>query len=224
MEYLNESYKNRLKELAGLKNTLNESMSGKHLVVVDIQPEYQSGFGSMHVDLAQFIEANWNDFSNVTFLYNGAETIGMISEQDYQWWWMEEAKLNEEIINQSGWYDKGYAFFRYCMDSGMDDESTTNLVRYMISQDVNDSRDLDEEFWDGFIQTYGNEDIRELIEFSDDAINIPDLMEELQGYGNIVICGGGVNECLKEVEIALDALDKPYSKLDQFVYQEQKKR
>jgi hypothetical protein len=105
----------------------------------------------------------------------------------------------------------------------MDDESTTNLVRYMISQDVNDSRDLDEEFWDGFIQTYGNEDIRELVEFSDDAIKIPDLMEELQGYGNIVICGGGVNECLKEVEIALDALGKPYSKLDQFVYQEQKK-
>lgn len=57
MEFLKESYKNRLRELAGMK-ILKESMSGKHLVVVDIQPEYQSGFGNMHIELAQFIEAN----------------------------------------------------------------------------------------------------------------------------------------------------------------------
>jgi hypothetical protein len=35
---------------------------------------------------------------------------------------------------------------------------------------------------------------------------------------NIVIMGGGMNECLKEIEIALMSLDKPYEKLDKFIY------
>jgi hypothetical protein len=37
-------------------------------------------------------------------------------------------------------------------------------------------------------------------------------------YRGIVVCGGGVNECLKEVEIALQALDKPYNVLTQYTY------
>jgi hypothetical protein len=33
-----------------------------------------------------------------------------------------------------------------------------------------------------------------------------------------VLCGGGINECLKEVEIALDALNKTYTTFDRFTY------
>ena len=52
----------------------------------------------------------------------------------------------------------------------------------------------------------------ELLEFSDDMINIPDLMDFLTDIrGDITLIGGGVDECLKEVIIALDALDKPYN-------------
>ena len=31
--------------------------------------------------------------------------------------------------------------------------------------------------------------------------------------GKLVICGGGINECFKEVEIALNALNKNYNVL-----------
>lgn len=206
-----------IKLLPILEQVLNEDLTGKHLVVVDIQPEYQSGFGRMASQLADVINENMPLLSRVTFLYNGADTLGMISENDYKNWWYEQG-LDEDIAFNAHYYDKGYAFFRYCMDQGIDEDKIVNLVKYMIAEGVNDSRDLGEEFWDGFIDKYGDEDIRELVEFSDDALHIPDLMEEMSDYSNIVLCGGHIYECLKEVEIALNAMDKPYIMLDEFTY------
>jgi hypothetical protein len=104
------------------------------------------------------------------------------------------------------------------MDSNIDEDQIVKLVKYMMSMNVHDSRDLDEEFWNGFVERYGNEDIRELLEFSGDAINIPDLMDFLEDYRGIVLCGGGINECLKEVETALNALEKPYNVLTEYTY------
>lgn len=206
-----------MKILPLYEQALTEGVSGKHLVVVDVQPEYADGFGNLGSELAEFINENMRNLDRISFLYNGADTLGMIDLQEYQSWWYEQG-LDEEIAFDAHYYDKGYAFFRYCMDEGIDEDQITNLVRYMIEQDVHDSRELEVEFWNGFINKYGSEDVRDLVEFSDDCLWIPDLMEELKNYGNIVICGGGVNECLKEVEIALNALDKPYEMLSQFTY------
>lgn len=191
-------------------------VSGKNLVVVDIQPEYMGGIDFLN-EFVEFLNDNYDEISSITFLYNGYDTLGMIHEHDYKMWWIEHG-LDESIIDSSRFYDKGYAFFRYCIDSDIDDSTTTNLVRMMIEKDINDSRQLDEEFWNEFIERYGNEDVRELLEFADDCINIPDLMEYLSNYNNIVLVGGGIDECLKEVEIALNALDKPYTTIPKFIY------
>jgi len=43
-------------------------------------------------------------------------------------------------------------------------------------------------------------------------------MDFLKRYSNIVLTGGGIYECLKEVEIALMALDKSYQILNEFTY------
>ena len=104
------------------------------------------------------------------------------------------------------------------MDSGMNEDSIVNLVKFMIANGINDSRDIDKDFWNQFIEEYGDEDIRALMEFSDDAIYIPDLMDEIKDYHNVILTGGGINECLKEVEIALKALNKPYSVYSKFTY------
>jgi len=196
---------------------LKEDATGKHLIVVDIQPEYKSSFGNMSEELAEYINENYQNLDGLTFFYNGYDTLGMIEENEYRNWWYEQG-LNEDIAFNVSMYDKGYAFFRFCIDSGIEDQSIVNLVKHMINHDVNDSRELDEEFWSSFIEVYGDEDVRELLEFSDDCLNIPDLMDELRGLSNIVLTGGGVNECLKEVEIALDALDKQYTVWGRFTY------
>jgi hypothetical protein len=56
------------------------------------------------------------------------------------------------------------------------------------------------------------------LEFSGDAINLPSLIDEIKDYRGVVLCGGGIDECLKEVEIAFKSLDKPYSVLSKFTY------
>ena len=199
------------------ESLLTEVASGKHLIVVDVQPEYESAFNNMHYELFEYINENYNNFNGISFLYNGYDTLGMISEMDYRMW-LTDSGLDEEIAYNVELYDKGYAFFRYCIDNDIDDESIINLIKHMVQYDINDSRDLDKEFWNSFMEQYGNENIKELLEFSDDCINIPDLMEFLNPFNNIVLVGGGVNECLKEVEIALHALDKSFQIWDKFTY------
>jgi hypothetical protein len=56
------------------------------------------------------------------------------------------------------------------------------------------------------------------LENAGDMINIPDLMDFLEKYTNIILTGGGINECLKEVEISLLALDKKYNILPEYTY------
>ena len=66
---------------------------------------------------------------------------------------------------------------------------------------------------------YNESQIREILQPAQDCINIPDLMDFLKRYsGKLVLCGGGINECFKEVEIALNALGKNYSVLTKFTY------
>jgi hypothetical protein len=144
----------------------------------------------------------------------------MIAEPEYKMWLLENG-LNEDILDYARFYDKGYAFFRYCMDESIDENEIVNLVKYMMKHNINDSRNIDDEMWEGFMLEYGYEssEIFNLLESASDMIHVPDLMEFLQKYsGKVVVCGGGINECLKEVEIALMALNKNYNILTKFTY------
>jgi hypothetical protein len=198
--------------------TLTEAtLNGKTIINVDIQPEYQS--------YISFIN-KWVNFLNqsaennrIVFLYNGQDTLGMVSESDYINW-LFDLGVDEDVINNAIFYDKGYAFFRYCLDNSIDEEAIVDLVKYMLTNDITDSRDIDEDMWNDFMNTtdHSRQDVRELLENADDLINIPDLMDFLQNKNNITLTGGGINECLKEVEIALLALDKPYSIISEFTY------
>ena len=202
----------RMVELSG-----ENPASGKHLVVVDVQPEYESAFGNMAYQIAEYINENYDSFSRLTFLYNGADTLGMISEGDYKFWWMKQG-LDEDIVYESEFYDKGYAFFRYCIDNHVPDEDVVRFIKFLIEKDINGSREMTEEFWEEWTERYGDDDVKSLMEFSDDAVYIPDLMDELKSYGDIILFGGGINECLKEVEIALDALGKSYRTYSKYTY------
>lgn len=200
------------------KRMINEStVNGKTIINVDIQPEYQKHIGFLN---------NWVRFINdsstnnrIVFLYNGADTLGMVGEGDYKMWLLELG-VDEDVIDNAIFYDKGYAFFRYCMDNNIDESVIANLVKFMIKHNINDSREIDENMWNAFIDetNYSVIEVRELLESADDMINIPDLMDFISRFNNIVLTGGGINECLKEVEIALLALDKPFNILAQYTY------
>ena len=79
---------------------------------------------------------------------------------------------------------------------------------------------INEEMWNDYIETteHDQEELRELLENADNMVTIPDLMDFLKYFSNIVLFGGGINECLKEVEIALLALNKNYDILNKYTY------
>lgn len=208
--------KNIIKNLLR-EGLLKENAVGRHLIVVDVQPEYASWMNGIEKDLFEYINTHIHELNNLTFLYNGEDTMGMVSEHEYRDWLVDNG-LDEDIAYSVKMYDKGYAFFRNCMGRNGDEEGLVNLVKFMMANNINDSRELNKKFWQAFVKQYGNKDIRELMEDSEDCINIPDLMEFLSPYNNVVLVGGGVNECLREVELAMDALSKHYETWDRFTY------
>ena len=200
--------------LITLNQYIKENLN-KDLIFVDIQPEYQDYF-NFTSQWIYFLNNNYLNY-NITLLYNGQE-LGMITEGEYVMWLFENG-LEEDALNYIEFYDKGYAFFRYCIDNGIDDDLTVNLIKFMISEGITDSRDIDEGTWDKFISKHDDsQEIRELLEHSSDLIYIPYLMDLLKNNSNITLAGGGIDECLREVEIALKALNKKYDLMDSFIY------
>lgn len=197
------------------------NLSGKSLINVDIQPEYQNTFGFDVNDWTSELNRNYFDLSNLVFLYNGYETLGMISKENYISWLYDNG-VTEEVINGSTFYDKGYAFFRYCMDNQIEEDDIVNFVQFMMRNNINDSRDLNKELWKKYVSEQKHrldrQSLIELLHVAGDCIHIPDLMNFLKEFNNIVITGGGINECLKEVEISLKSLDKSYEVYSKFTY------
>lgn len=215
--YINENKNNKKRKNRLIKES--QLFSSKTIICVDIQPEYE--------DYIQFGLKEWGEFVNessknnsIIFLYNGFDTLGMIEENDYKSWLVQDCGIDEDVIYNSDFYDKGYAFFRYCMDNSIDEENISDLVKYMYNNGINDSRYINSDMWDDYMDksNHSSEDLRELLEISDDIIRIPDLMDFVKYYNSIILLGGGVTECLKEVEIALNALDKDYEIYDNFTY------
>lgn len=201
---------------------INEStLTSKTIINVDIQPEYKDYISFNLHEWVNFINQN-AELNNIVFLYNGADTLGMIDEQSFKEW-LFELGIDEDVIYNAMFYDKGYAFFRYCMDSNINEEAIVKLIKFMIKYNINDSREINKRFWNQFIKEHQDDDyssgeLRDLLENAGDAINIPDLMDFIKNYSNIVLLGGGINQCLKEVELALLALDKQYTLLKQYTY------
>ena len=212
---LKEQQRNKLLENSGISLVQNAN-----LISIDIQPEYKNYFDFNLETYLDFLNKNYELMNSLTFLYNGQDTLGMVSEGDYKMWLINNG-LDELILDFAKFFDKGYAFLRYCMDEGIEEEEIVNLVKYMIKHNINDSRNIDDEMWEGFMTEYNYEtsEIYNLLEVASDCIYIPDLMDYLQKYsGKLVLCGGGINECFKEVEIALTALGKNYNILTEFTY------
>ena len=210
-----------------IKRILKENTikSNNVLVIVDIQPEYNFDFDVFA--FMQYVNDEALVGKDILYLYNGYNTLGMIKEDDLKDWLYEASEYDEQmeplIYNQIKYYDKGYAFFRYCMDEGIDDEAIVALVKQMMEYSIHDSRELDEEFWIDFVKEnkqYLNdiEEVKELLEYADDMISVPDLMDQLGGLNNITMVGGALTECLKEVEIALMVLGKQYTINNEFTF------
>ena len=198
---------------------LLEGTTKKELIIVDIQPDYKKYITFNMGSFVDFLNKSYKKYERILYLYNGRETVGL-DDQGSITEWLVEYGLDEEVLNIVEFYDKGYAFLRNAMDQGIDEDEIVHLLEYMSSNDLNDSRDLDEDNWIEFSRLYPKDiDIKEYLQDNEDSINIPDVLERIKYIkNNFQICGGGKTECLAEVLILIKLCKKRYSLLPQFVY------
>lgn len=203
----------------------NTIRSNNTLLIVDVQPEYNFDFDLFA--FLQYINGEAIEGKDIVYLYNGVETVDMISEDDLKHWLYEgseyDPQMEELIYNDIQFYDKGYAFFRSCMDEGMEEDIIVKLVKFMWEEDKRDTRDLDRDQWIKFISSIKDTDdwtfiLIETLRDHNEILYIPELMDQLEGLNNITMVGGGITECLREVEIALMALDKKYNINHEFTF------
>ena len=194
-----------------------EQGSKGSLVVVDVQPEYES---NTRFDIGDMLRTAAEDYSRVLFLFNGEDTLGMISESALKNFYFEKLDYDEEafedLLSKSTFFDKGYGFFRDVMDSSVcfDRASIVKIVKYMIDNDIRDIRDLEEED----IESIGVSEL--LIEDLEDyGFWIPELEEVLPQWSGSDLAGGARNECMAEVEILGAAQGLSFNHVDRFIYE-----
>jgi hypothetical protein len=192
------------------------------LVIVDIQPAYETHHKHISAPLMEYI--NTSNYNKILWFFNG-ESEGQSPDtiSDVQMYAYDHG-LDEDKIDDIIFIDKYYSFFRHWMDAGVDEEFTLKVIRYMIKNDITDSESIDDFAMEMLIESYFDfpegVDIREEFDYLwTDGIHIPHFKwEAIKTLGSVDTVGGGCNECLKEMEMLMTATGVSYNRLDQYTY------
>ena len=106
-----------------IRQILKENVSSDTLVIVDVQPAYES---NTPFDIGEMLEWAHENYSRILILWNGPD-LGFVDKQGLMSFYFE--KLGEylgdydqademvyELGQKSEFFDKGYGFFRDLMD------------------------------------------------------------------------------------------------------------
>ena len=197
------------------------------VIVVDVQPEY---CGPTCVEIINFVTQQTGPvlmFVNAEDMGQTGDTVQSVMQywedtvrgEDYDW----DEDPNPNPINWQRFeiVDKGYGYFRTWMDSGVSPATIIRVIRTLYASRVNDSRLL-----------FGGEDSEEYeqgmqglagAEFQDWMLSDPIIIEwtsvaQLKRFNGAYIVGGGREECLREVELLMNAFNIKYKRIDHLVY------
>ncbi len=194
-----------------LRDYLIESKN-KPLIVVDVQPAYKS---YITFDVVQLMELINGQTGKILFLIN-ADEQGLTEDSVmhcWQWWWENGLELDNRD-RRATVFDKGYGHFRSWMDYLDDDALMIKAIRFMHQKKENDSRDIDPEEWK---EALGEENWKDYMEddlLSINWVSLKTLKQHARGY----ICGGGKNECLREVTLYMNAFNLKTKEIRKFIY------
>lgn len=209
------------------------------IICVDVQPEY-SGIndgceGGLFDEIIQFV---CKQTGPVLFFVN-AEDQGLSGDtiQDIQLYWDDTIGTpGEEGEDENGEYyyseptspidwrrftivDKGFGYLRAWMDRGVPDNIIVQTIREMYRQKVQDTRDLE---FPGNMQerTPMQSQIMGAIEEMDgDPMSVGwTSVAQLKRFNGAYLVGGGRQECLREVELLMNAFNIRYKRVDSLVY------
>lgn len=187
---------------------LNENNSKYNtLVVCDIQPEYEEYFTFNLDDFLTFIE----DYDTIYYFYNGVN-LGMSEEYEVVEWLIENG-CSEDLIETITFIDKSYGYYRD-MISEYGLETTTNIVKYLYDNNIESTNDIEH---DDLVNTFGD-NIANSLNRHGGYYLYDIIIDSLKYTNNIVICGGGKDECLAELMIDIKVSNKSYILANNFIY------
>jgi len=185
--------------------------SSKTIVLVDFQPAYNN-YGNHNRALHTVIEElNKDKFKSCYMFFNG-EDLNMDSEQQVITYLYEEG-CDDTVVDRIHFAEKDYGFFRNWMDESVDDDVIIKTIRYMMSNDMTDVREIEDEL---FLKYLSDNDVPDL---EDGPLYLPSFdYEFLKKLSNVTVGGGGDGECLTEITLLMDALKVRYKLQRKWVY------
>lgn len=194
------------------------------VICVDVQPEY-CGDNPKCEKIINFVAIRQTGpvlmFVNAEDMGQTGDTVAGVRE-----YWENTVREitnnydNEQPVNWRRFQivDKGYGYFRSWMDSGIDPAVIIAAVRELYLQKKSDSRELT------FPPFNQRTTLQSLImgameELGDDPLIVNwTSVAQLKRFSGAYIVGGGRNECLREVELLMNAFNIRYKRIDSLVY------
>ncbi len=182
------------------------------LLLVDFQPAYQSEKFNYNDAIESAIEYINKKQPNVTAFYNGQD-VGIEDTKEEVLWHYIEHGLDEDLGHLFTFKEKSYAWLRNWMDVGVDDSITIKVVRYLVMNKINDSRDIDDETFTKLV----GEDWADMDR--ENMIYLPDInVANLKALSGSLMGGGGVHECLKELQLFMNSFNIKYKLVNDWIY------
>ena len=118
---------------------------GNSLILVDFQPDFASAY-DYDAAIQQAITYINKKQPSVTAFFNGAD-VGSDDNPDEVMWHFMEHGLNEDLAHLFTFKEKSFAWLRNWMDEGVDHALIIKVIRYLVMNDLNDSRMIEDEDW-----------------------------------------------------------------------------
>lgn len=189
------------------------------VIVVDVQPEY-SGMNdgdenSVFTEIINFV----NQQTGPVLMFVNAEDQGLSGDtvQSIREYW-DDSGFAPENWRRVQIADKGYGYLRSWMDSGIEPATIIATIRELYQQRKTDSRELQ------FPASNRRTPQQSLImgamqEMEDDPISVNwTSIAQLKRFTGAYIVGGARDQCLREVELLMNAFNIRYKRIDSLVY------
>ena len=170
-----------------------------NLIVVDMQPCYDHACSELIEPAIEEMEKA----DNIIMFWVG-DGLSEDTEDSVAEYWMNYG-ATPETVSKIRFIEKGYGFFRDWMDTGVPDDTIIDVVRYMNSIGLSDSRDVPDKVMRKFREVGSIFPGWEVKLPDIGGLFIPKFDLDLFKGKEWKIFGGARYECLPEVELWLKA-------------------
>ena len=204
------------------------------IIVCDVQPEYAYYGNNSHTceqivnyvvsatgPVLMFVNAEESGVSGDTIeniKKYWEQTAGGRGDEEYGYDEDDNYENNAESVinwNRFNVVDKGYGYLRSWMDHGISPAAIIRVIRAMYQHKISDSRQFEDleidlpaivgQEWDQWM-------------WSDPIMVEWVSVAQLKKFSGAYIVGGGRDECLREVELIMNAFNIKYKRVDGLVY------